>query len=154
MELFYKNGHISEEGFQLLIEQKANEFQRLELSEHLSFCEACMARYLEYLDNMEELEVEIPSVHAMVYKAVQRKAGPKWKDCMTTVAAACIALFLWSSGVFHWETNLQYQHSAEAISNHMLLITQRADDFSWKLYQGYLGMMDKIDWRGDYRENK
>jgi hypothetical protein len=154
MELFHKNGHISQEGFQLLIEEKADLLQRLELSEHLSFCEECMENYLNLLDKVQEPSRLVPSMQAKVFQAVTKKKAIKKRDYLMTVAAACIALFLWSSGVFQWGARMGCGYPSETMYNQVLLMSQKADDFSWKLYRGYHGMMDKINWKGDYYENK
>ena len=50
LDLFDQNGHLTDEALQALIrEEDLDELQRLEISEHLSFCDACTARYTDLL---------------------------------------------------------------------------------------------------------
>jgi len=58
MTIFNQNGHITAEGFFLLVTEKADEMQRLELSEHLSFCDRCLEQYLVEMEKITLLEIE------------------------------------------------------------------------------------------------
>ena len=49
MRLFNEEGHITDEGFQQLIGGQADELSRLEISEHMDFCDQCVERYSELL---------------------------------------------------------------------------------------------------------
>ena len=50
LDLFDQNGHLTDKALQALTwEEDLNELQRLEISEHLSFCDACTARYTDLL---------------------------------------------------------------------------------------------------------
>lgn len=149
MALFEKNGHISDQGFFILIEKEADELQRLELSEHLSFCEDCLKQYLQYLEQMPQCLEEAPSIRQDVFAKVRKKSGTKIHHRLTTVVAACIAMVLWSSGVFHWGSALCKHHPAEHMVHQMGQITEQANQMSSLLYKGYENLLNKIDWRGD-----
>ena len=45
-ELFLENGHLSDAGLAALRDGQLDELARLEAAEHLSFCDACLDRYL------------------------------------------------------------------------------------------------------------
>ena len=45
MELFDKNGCLTDEGLQALQAGGLDELGRLETAEHLSYCDKCMDRY-------------------------------------------------------------------------------------------------------------
>lgn len=45
-ELFDPNGHLTDDAFgALLRDEPLDEMERLEISEHLSFCDRCVERY-------------------------------------------------------------------------------------------------------------
>ncbi len=71
MTIFNQNGHITAEGFFLLVTEKADEMQRLELSEHLSFCDRCLEQYLVEMEKITLLEIE-ESVAKRVIKKVRQ----------------------------------------------------------------------------------
>ena len=41
MELFNKEGHLTDEGLRAVVDGTLDEMGRLEASEHLSFCDSC-----------------------------------------------------------------------------------------------------------------
>ena len=47
MELFNKEGHLTDEGLRAVVDGTLDEMGRLEASEHLSFCDSCLVRYTE-----------------------------------------------------------------------------------------------------------
>ena len=44
MELFNKEGHLTDEGLRAVVDGTLDEMGRLEASEHLSFCDSCLVR--------------------------------------------------------------------------------------------------------------
>lgn len=55
-ELFDPNGHLTDDAFgALLRDEPLDEMERLEISEHLSFCDRCVERYAALLDGSELL---------------------------------------------------------------------------------------------------
>lgn len=52
MELFDKNGCLTDEGLQALQAGGLDELGRLETAEHLSYCDKCMDRYTALLTQM------------------------------------------------------------------------------------------------------
>lgn len=50
MERFRADGHLTDEALLALIRQEEqSELERLEIAEHLAFCDACLQRYTELL---------------------------------------------------------------------------------------------------------
>ena len=50
MVIFLQNGHLSDEAISALIQDaELDELTRLEIAEHLSYCDACLQRYTEAL---------------------------------------------------------------------------------------------------------
>lgn len=125
-ELFSPDGHLTDTSFELLISEKLDPLQSLEVSEHLSFCDRCLERYTAVLSGEIPLQsqkqgVENPGssppkendvipVHLIepppsllfhVMKQIQTKNRVFYFQKITSAAvAASLALVFWSSGVF------------------------------------------------------
>ena len=101
LDLFDQNGHLTDEALQALIrEEDLDELQRLEISEHLSFCDACTARYTDLLCDDVLQSPPVP-LYGEIMKKVRKKERRLFLRRLTTVsAAACLALVFWWSGVF------------------------------------------------------
>lgn len=90
MELFDKNGCLTDEGLQALQAGGLDELGRLETAEHLSYCDKCMDRYTALL-TADALETPPHSAHKAVMAAIwvrlmQNTHGvvpqwPVWRRC-------------------------------------------------------------------------
>ena len=69
MELFDKNGCLTDEGLQALQAGGLDELGRLETAEHLSYCDKCMDRYTALL-TADALEMPPHSAHKAVMTAI------------------------------------------------------------------------------------
>ena len=69
MELFDKNGCLTDEGLQALQAGGLDELGRLETAEHLSYCDKCMERYTALL-TADALETPPHSAHKAVMAAI------------------------------------------------------------------------------------
>ncbi|MBQ2792024.1 MAG: hypothetical protein IJE98_02810 [Oscillospiraceae bacterium] len=107
IELFYENGHLTEEALQRLVGfDDFDDLQRLEIAEHLSFCEECRLRYAQLLTEEVLIEPDEP-IGRNAIKAVKRKDNLLYfKRVLTVSAAACLALLFWYGGVFSWPAQL------------------------------------------------
>ncbi len=96
---FKSNSHISRHGFESLINLSASEMHRLEMAEHLSFCDECIEKYTSLLtqdvlieSNLRVKQSVMKKIHGKIYKALINKYT-------IYISAACIALMLWGSGI-------------------------------------------------------
>lgn len=69
MELFDRNGCLTDEGLQALQAGGLDELGRLETAEHLSYCDKCMDRYTALL-TADALETPLHSAHKAVMTAI------------------------------------------------------------------------------------
>ena len=59
MERFHTDGHLTDEALAALIRDgRPDELSRLEIAEHLSFCDVCLQRYTDLLSGTTLLEPE------------------------------------------------------------------------------------------------
>ncbi len=99
---FEHNTHISNYGFNSLISGTASEMQRLEMAEHLSFCDECTDKYVEMLTNDKLMNTKVSvkknvmqRIHGKIYKALINKYT-------IYASAACIAFMMWTSGILSY----------------------------------------------------
>lgn len=122
LELFDSDGHLTEEAFTLLIQEKLDELQSLEVSEHLSYCDRCLERYTDLLccesipslpDSQQIVSpassppslspmLEPPAeLHANIMNQIQHRNRVFYlKKGSSLVLAASLTLVLWSGGLF------------------------------------------------------
>lgn len=106
VEYFDNDGHLTQQGLQKLIEGEENELTRLEVAEHLSFCDCCIERYALMLEEATLIE-PVQSVSESVMSKIKRKAARIFLNRYGTMTvAACFTMTLWFSGVF----NIDVQH--------------------------------------------
>ena len=86
MELFNKEGHLTDEGLRAVVDGTLDEMGRLEASEHLSFCDSCLVRYTELLADDTLLVPEMPLTPTVLAR-VRRRAVRVFFNRYTRVAA-------------------------------------------------------------------
>ena len=105
MELFRKDGCLSDEGLQALAAGKLDEMGRLEAAEHLAYCDRCTDRYTALL-TAGPLSDPPPTVHRAVM-------GTIWVRLMQSTlgraavagVAAVLALTMWRTGALTFVTD-------------------------------------------------
>ena len=85
MELFDKNGCLTDEGLQALQAGGLDELGRLETAEHLSYCDKCMDRYTACAGNAAALRAQgcddrhLGAADARTHGVVPQ--WPVWRRC-------------------------------------------------------------------------
>jgi len=100
MEMFNPDGHLTKQALQALNTGVLDELSRLEAAEHLSFCDQCLLRYTEVLEQSEQItppDTLKPKILAKLRRRSLRLFSARYA---TAIAAAGLALVLWSGGVF------------------------------------------------------
>lgn len=109
MELFDKNGCLTDEGLQALQAGGLDELGRLETAEHLSYCDKCMDRYTALL-TADALETPPHSAHKAVMAAIWvRLMQNTWGRTAVAAVAAVLALTMWRSGTLWQLMDIQEQ---------------------------------------------
>ena len=98
MERFEQNGHLTDEALSSLVSGGLDELSRLEVSEHLSYCDRCLDRYLALLSK-SALEAPAHSCREPLMLRIRRSALRVLESRLATAAAAVIIVVsLWSGG--------------------------------------------------------
>lgn len=109
MELFDKNGCLTDEGLQALQAGGLDELGRLETAEHLSYCDKCMDRYTALL-TADALETPPHSAHKAVMAAIWvRLMQNTWGRAAVAGVAAVLAFTMWSSGTIDQLLNFRQE---------------------------------------------
>ena len=133
IDLFNEDGHLTDKALHMLIDgNPLTELERLELSEHLAFCDLCVAKYTDMLENCLLLSPPEP-VASSVIKRIQARARRVFANkYATAIAAACFAIVFWNIGLFNFgitgNGKLLNRLSDEALS-----FNQKTEQFSSQL---------------------
>ncbi len=98
MDLFRKDGHLSDAGFAALVDGKLDEVQRLEAAEHLGFCDTCMLQYCELLTPDVMLAPPEPLAQPVLRRRRQKALRTIWGKTAMVAAAAVLAVGVWMMG--------------------------------------------------------
>lgn len=139
-----------------LMEGSLDELQRLEVSEHLSYCDACVERYTALL--ADGVLLEAPELMKQsVLAALRRKAAKVFVNRYFHMAvAASLTLVLWGSGVFNSFGEVRLVRPPEA-RDPEASISWRLNSFASDVSDGVTDFMDQlitIDLRGALRNEK
>ncbi|MCI8491672.1 MULTISPECIES: hypothetical protein [Anaerotruncus] len=130
-ELFKQDGCLTDYALSALIhDEPLDELERLELSEHLSFCDACIERYTSMLsDDLLILPTEpiAPTIRARLRDRARKIFLNRYT---TAAAAACFAVLFWNLGVFDFQITDKNWQTFEAFSSSTVLFSERTTRFT------------------------
>lgn len=140
-ELFDPNGHLTDDAFgALLRDEPLDEMERLEISEHLSFCDRCVERYAALLDGSELLSPPEP-VAPPVFRRIRERARKLFVNkYATAAAAACFAIMFWNIGLFNVDVQNDHGKILDALANGAATFSERTTQFTDNLPE----TLDKI----------
>lgn len=100
MERFRDDGHLTDQAIQALVENRElEELERLEMAEHLAFCDLCLQRYTDALTGTELLVPETSCQQSLWVRVRTRTLRLVTSRYATAAAAVALALtMLWGSG--------------------------------------------------------
>ncbi len=151
-----ETGCLTNDALAGLMEGSLNELQRLEVSEHLSYCDACVERYTALLTDGVLLEAP-ELMKQSVLAALRRRAAKVFVNRYFHMAvAASLTLVLWGSGVFNSFGEVRLVRPPEARDPEDS-ISWRLNNFASDVSDGVTDFMDQlitIDLRGALRNEK
>lgn len=100
MELFHENGCLTDEALHAVLDGTLDETARLEVCEHMSFCDACLLRYTALLKDDELLAPEQPAAPGVMRRIRASTMRVLVNRYTRAAAVAVLALALWSTGLF------------------------------------------------------
>ena len=143
-QYFDIEGHLTQGAFEALYkEENLDELDRLEIAEHLSFCDDCIVRYSEYLSDLELEETPAVLKQNIYFRLRRRIAEIIFSRYGSVAVAASFSIILWISGVFvkPFENTDKFKEKAS-------LVMQAADEM--ENFWGKINYkINTIDLRGD-----
>lgn len=110
-KLFLPSGCLSDQGLAALVREELDEEQRMEVSEHLDFCDSCVERYAALLSGEELLTPPAPVAPAVMEELRPRTRMLFFGRLMRVSIAAAMALVIWNGlllgngGLFKFSTD-------------------------------------------------
>ena len=93
--MFDQNGHLSDQAIAALVSgDELDALTRLEIAEHLSYCDFCLQRYTKALEESLLLTPEISCQHTIWWKIRERTVRILTSRYATAAAAMALALTL------------------------------------------------------------
>ncbi len=99
-DLFTQSGHLTDHALRQLIRGELDEMSRLEVAEHLSFCDACIARYTALLTEDVLDSPQYDATLPVLRKVKRRQQKADFQRIASAVAAVAITGTLWYFGAF------------------------------------------------------
>ena len=129
-ELFDREGCLTDFALRTLTQGgRLEELERLEIAEHLSFCDRCVARYTALLEQAP-LQAPPEPLAPTVWQRVKRQARRIFLNrYATAAAAACFAILFWNLGVFSFDTQ-KARPFDEMLTRRSIAFSQRSAAFS------------------------
>lgn len=100
MKLFCETGCLTDEALRAVRDGALDETARLEASEHMSFCDACLLRYTDLLTDDVLVAPPAPLAPTVMRRIRGRTLRVAVNRYARVAAVAALALALWSTGVF------------------------------------------------------
>jgi len=141
MDLFNTRGHLTDDALKNLFGGGSlTELERLEIAEHLDFCDECLMRSMEFLPE-ETLLTPAHSCRDTIWKRIrQRTVRVLTSRYATAAAAIAIAAGLWSFNIFGGLV------TGSAALSDSTRYAQRQGDFSQRIEQLDRAVSSGLSW--------
>lgn len=154
MDLFDEFGHLTKNALQLMINGEPDELQRLEIAEHLSFCDECIAKYTACLEQSALMSPEKPLETGVLAKIKSRAHRIFMNRYATIATAACFAIVLWTTGIFTPDYSKMNGEGLQTIVIKTNEFSQKTEEFTRGISEGINNFFDTIDWKGVLQNGK
>lgn len=98
---FNEKGHLTDEAFYDLIYGEPDAADRLLMADHLSYCNECIDRYMDFMTD-DTLLTPMSSVEVSVMGKIQKDFRRQmFRKYATAMVAGFLAMLLWTGGIFN-----------------------------------------------------
>lgn len=149
MERFHNDGHLTDDALLALIqEEPLEELARLEIAEHLAFCDICLQRYTDLLAE-RQLLVPACSCHGTLWQRIRRRSLRLLTSRYATAAAAItLALtMLWGSAALSGSSTQEHRQFLETAGT---AVTQQVRNLPERWNDSLNGLFSNISSFFDY----
>ena len=153
-EYFDEDGHLTPIALQDTLNGVADEFSRLEIAEHLSFCDKCMEHYCMLLEDAPLISPPEP-LGPGVRSDLRRQARILFLNRYLRVGvAACLTLLLWLGGVFSINVKTEERLPIRSFSYAADSFGQKAVEFGQQMTDSINEFFDQLILKGDHSYEK
>lgn len=153
-------GCLTEGGLRGFVEGSLDELGRLEVAEHLSYCDRCVERYAAMVDGAPLLDAPDTMKQSVLASLRKRAARVFVNRYFHMAVAASLTLVLWGSGVFNSFGEARLVKTPEDFwqeRDPKTSISWQLKDFAADVSDGVSDIVDQlttIDLRGAFRHEK
>ncbi|MCI8335830.1 MAG: hypothetical protein HFI72_01480 [Peptococcaceae bacterium] len=160
-DLFDEEGHLTDQALSAFIQStdanhpiEFDELQRLEIAEHLAFCDTCVLRYTELLSDADMLppsDLTTAAVMRDLEKKQRQGYAGKW---LSMAVAASLAIFFWVAGVFSPNfADLDAGFLTDMVEG-AVAFSQQTVEISTEITDSMGNWVEKLNWRGEQSYGK
>ena len=153
-ELFDPKGHLTDDALRYLINGELEELNRLEVSEHLSFCDECILRYTQVLTDDCLIAPPEPMVESIMHRIRKRARVIFFNKYVTMGAAASFAIVFWVNGIFTVNMNTDQDRIIDGISNSAAAFSERTVEITEKFTESITKIFNQISLEGVFNNEK
>ncbi|WP_294499026.1 hypothetical protein [uncultured Gemmiger sp.] len=144
--LFDSSGHLTGSGLDAMETGRLDELGSLEAAEHLSFCNACLKRYTDWLEAVPQALLTparnlVPQVQDLLRMRSIRLFTNKY---VSIVAAILLTLVLWSFGVFGPTTGTARAAHRDLPQQPAFSVSQSLQELFGRIGQAAEGLLDDV----------
>lgn len=154
-DLFNNDGHLTDYALKSIIKDNLDEISRLEIAEHLSFCDECIVRYTDLLSD-DTLMIPLESAAPTVMQKIKKTAAVIFfNKYVTMTIAASIAMVLWITGAFtSYSSNENFNKFIAGIETTSDTFTEKTVDFSDGISNTITNIVEIFNKKGNINNEK
>lgn len=145
---FDADGHLTDFAFDELLHGEPAELTRLEIAEHLSFCDKCTERYADLLCGDALLDAP-ETLHPLTMRRLRQKAAELFFNRYVAVGvAACLTMLLWLGGVFNLNTNETKPDPFQGLTSFSTQFSEKTNEIGRQVSDGIQQFFDHLNLKG------
>ena len=143
MELFHENGHLTDAALHALLNETLDELERLEVAEHLAYCDDCLVNYTALLTEDTLLTPTAPVALTAWQRIRQKIRQSLVSRYISAAACAALALVLWSSGIFNLDIKTFSENTLTTVNETTQIISSSASGWTQDRIADIQNIFDK-----------
>lgn len=151
---FDSDGHLTDLAFEDLLHGEPDELSRLEIAEHLSFCDHCTARYTALLCGDELISVPDTLRPSVMRRIRQRARQIFFNRYVAAGAAACLTMILWLGGAFSLPPQQNQPDPFQPFTSFTEEFSDKTQEFGRRMTDGIQQFFDSLTLKGDSGNEK
>ncbi len=151
---FDQDGHLTDLAFDDLLHGEPDELSRLEIAEHLAFCDRCTERYTALLCGDELIPVP-ETLRPSVMRRIRQYARQVFFNRYVAAGmAACLTMILWLGGAFSVHSGPQQPDPFQALTSFSEQFSSTTNEIGHRMTDGIQQFFDTLTLKGDSGDEK